>query len=193
MINKIIVFEGIDKSGKTTQSQILQAKLLEKGHDCVIMEFPNNENETGPMIRKLLAQRHNYRHEFFHILMSANRWEEAKKIEGYLMDGKIIIMNRYYHSNLIYGMCNNVDYKWLYSLDEQLPREGLTIVLEINPEESFNREVERDNFEVNKELMIKAAKLYREIGMPLGWKMVDGQREKKEVAKDVWNLVKEVL
>ena len=63
-------------------------------------------------------------------MVSANRWEDVRKIEHYLAEGYIIILNRYYQSNLIYGSCNGFETNWLKNLDEGLPLEDIVIVLD---------------------------------------------------------------
>ena len=37
-------------------------------------------------------------------------------------------MNRYYHSNLVYGLANGMKQKWLENLDAGLPKADLVIL-----------------------------------------------------------------
>ena len=46
-----------------------------------------------------------------------------------LENGTVIIMNRYYQSNLVYGISNGVHINWLLNLDKGLPKEDIVIVL----------------------------------------------------------------
>ena len=48
-------------------------------------------------------------------------------------------MNRYYHSNLVYGLANGLNQKWLESLDDGLPKADLVILLDVTQKESFSR------------------------------------------------------
>jgi dTMP kinase len=41
-------------------------------------------------------------------------------------------MNRYYQSNLIYGLVNGLPPEWLEHLDAGLPKADLVIVLDVN-------------------------------------------------------------
>ena len=48
-------------------------------------------------------------------------------------------MNRYYQSNLVYGVSHGLNLKWLLNLDRGLPKEDVVIVLEVNPNTSYRR------------------------------------------------------
>ena len=61
-------------------------------------------------------------------------------------------MNRYYQSNLIYGLANGMKRKWLENLDAGLPKADLVILLDVTQRESFRRKkTRRDKFEKNEE------------------------------------------
>src|ERR1041384_3189129 len=102
MTGKIVVIEGIDKSGKSTQAKILRSKLISKHTKCQLMDFPNYTNETGSLIYKMLGEVSRDRSlHMLHMLMSANRWEDLNNINWFLEDDNIIIMDRYWQSNLV--------------------------------------------------------------------------------------------
>ena len=57
-------------------------------------------------------------------------------------------MNRYYHSNIVYGVANGLKEKWLQELDADLPKSDLVIVLDASQSDSFLRKKsKRDRFE----------------------------------------------
>lgn len=187
---KIIVLEGIDKSGKTMQAKLLEAEFFDQGKRPVVMSFPNYENNTGGLIRTMLRDPKSYRHEFFHMVFAANRWEEAKKIEGFLSEGYVIIMNRYYQSNLIYGAVNSLDPNWLKNLDVGLPKEDLTIVLDIDYEGISKRKVGSNVHIIDDPTLTdKVVAKYREIGRPLGWRFVNANKPIKGVHDDIMKVV----
>ena len=136
---KIIVIEGTDKAGKGTQSRLLINALQLSGRICTIMDFPDYTTQIGHEIRAFLNGKRNYTVEVKHMLLSANRWEKKKEIESFIEKGTIIIMNRYYQSNLVYGVSHGLDVKWLLNLDRGLPKEDIVIVLEVNPHTSYQR------------------------------------------------------
>ncbi|MDE1764345.1 MAG: thymidylate kinase, partial [Thaumarchaeota archaeon] len=102
----------------------------------------------------------------------------------------VVIMNRYYQSNLVYGTVNGLDMKWLQNLDSGLPKEDLVILLDVNPDDSFSRKKERrDKFEENIEFAQKITKTYRKLAKEFGWNIVNASRHKQQVHQDVRQIV----
>lgn len=185
----LIVFEGMDKAGKGTQCQLLQEFVKNQGKSCVRMEFPDYNSILGKEIKKFLHQKNRFPKEVQHILLSANRWEKKEEIENILNSGVTIIMDRYYQSNLVYGISSGLDLDWLINLDNGLPKEDLVIVLDINPNVSKERVMNnRDLFEENKELLTKVEKNYQELAKKFGWYIIDGKRSIEDVHQEICKL-----
>ena len=147
---KIIVFEGIDKAGKTTQAKLLEKKL---GSKCVRIDFPDYSTPIGKEIRQFLDGKRNYPDEVKMMLLSANRWEKKGEIEKMVSKGTTVIMNRYYQSNLVYGISKGLKLDWLLSLDKGLPKADLVIVIDIKPKTLVSRSKNVvDTFEKDLEL-----------------------------------------
>ena len=191
---KIIVVEGTDKAGKGTQSKLLINALKLSGRICTIMDFPDYTTPIGQEIRAFLDGRRNYAMEVKHMLLSANRWEKKDEIESMLKKDTIIIMNRYYQSNIVYGVSHDLSLKWLLNLDKGLPKEDLAIVLEVNPNISYQRAPrDRDTFEMDQKLLTKVHKNYRILAKQFNWKIIDGDRESEQVHNEIMNIVKNIL
>src|SRR2546426_7603815 len=105
---KIIVIEGADKAGKLTQSRLLIDSLKLSGRICVVMDFPDYTTPIGMEIRAFLDGKREYTNELKHMLLSANRWERKREIESMIQTGTIVVINRYYQSNLVYGVSNGL-------------------------------------------------------------------------------------
>jgi len=179
----------MDKAGKGTQCQLLQEFVKNQGKSCVRMEFPDYNSILGKEIKKFLHQKNRFPKEVQHILLSANRWEKKEEIENILNSGVTIIMDRYYQSNLVYGISSGLDLDWLINLDNGLPKEDLVIVLDINPNISKERVMNnRDLFEENKELLTKVEKNYRELSKKFGWYIIDGKRSIEDVHQQICKL-----
>jgi dTMP kinase len=191
---KIIVIEGIDQAGKYTQSNLLQSNLLQSGNVCTIMDFPDYTTPIGQEIRAFLDSNRNYTLETEHLLMSANRWEKKNDIESLIESGTVIIMNRYYQSNLVYGVSNGLNLKWLLNLDKGLPKEDVVIILEVNPNTSYQRVPgNRDAFETDRKLLTKVHKNYRKLARRFKWKVINGERVSGEVHDDIMKIVRKVI
>lgn len=191
---KIIVVEGTDKAGKGTQSRLLINALKISGIRCAKMDFPDYTTPIGQEIRAFLDGRRNYTMEVKHMLLSANRWEKKNEIERMIKKDTVIIMNRYYQSNIVYGVSHNLGLKWLLNLDKGLPKEDLAIVLEVNPNISYQRAPrDRDTFEMDQKLLTKVHKNYRILAKQFNWKIIDGDRDSEQVHNEIMNIVKNIL
>tara|TARA_B100000678_G_scaffold269306_1_gene256260 strand:- start:1570 stop:1887 length:318 start_codon:yes stop_codon:yes gene_type:complete len=99
-------------------------------------------------------------------------------------------MNRYYHSNLVYGIANGLKEKWLQSLDAGLPKADLVIVLDVSQSESFSRKKsKRDKFEKNKDFSKKISQIYRRLAKKHRWKLVDASGTKQETHKEILKII----
>jgi dTMP kinase len=98
-------------------------------------------------------------------------------------------MNRYYQSNLVYGLVNGLKLDWLESLDEGLPKADLVIILDTTQKDSFNRKKsKRDQFEKNKKFYQKVLKTYQTLAKKKKWKLVDASQPKEQVHKDIMKI-----
>ena len=191
---KIIVVEGTDKAGKGTQSRLLINALKISGIRCAKMDFPDYTTAIGQEIGAFLDGRRNYTMEVKHMLLSANRWEKKNEIERMIKKDTIIIMNRYYQSNIVYGVSHDLGLEWLLNLDKGLPKEDLAIVLEVNPNVSYQRVPgDRDTFEMDQKLLTKVHKNYRILAKQFNWKIIDGDRDSEQVHNEIMNIVKNIL
>ncbi len=190
---RIIVIEGTDKAGKTTQSRMLQEAIKALGKICVVIDFPDYTTPIGLEIRAFLDGRRDYPAETKHLLFSANRWEKKKEIESMVENGTIVVMNRYWQSNLVYGVSNGMDEGWLLKLDKGLPKEDMVLLLLVNPATSKNRAEVQDAFEGDAKLAAAAYKNYQKYAKKFGWKVLDGSRSKEQVHQEILKIVRKAL
>jgi dTMP kinase len=184
---KIIVFEGIDKAGKTTQAKLLEKKL---GRKCVRIDFPNYSTPIGKEIRQFLDGKRDYPDEVKMMLLSANRWERKDEIEKIVSKGTTVIMNRYYQSNLVYGISKGLKLDWLLSLDKDMPKADLVIVIDIKPKTLVSRSKNVvDTFEKDLELIRRVKKNYRILANKFNWRLVEGEKSVDEVHQQVLKIV----
>ena len=182
----IIVIEGFDQAGKRTQSKLLAKSLLAKKLKCKIFSFPDYTTPLGKEIKYYLGGKRKFPHQVIHCLLAANRWEKLKAIRESLSKNYILIMNRYYQSNLVYGKANGLDLKWLLNLDAGLPKENLVILLDVKPKDSFIRKkTRRDKFEKNTEFAQKIIHTYRTLAKKFGWKIVNASQTQEQVHNSV--------
>jgi dTMP kinase len=124
------------------------------------------------------------------MLLSANRWEKKSEIEEMLKQNDAVILNRYYQSNLVYGVASGLKLEWLQALDTGLPKEDIVIVLDVSPEVSVKRmQSKGDVFEMNDDMMSNVSKLYRELAGKYGWIIVNGDRNREDVHKEISQII----
>ena len=182
----IIVIEGGDQAGKLTQSTMLEKALKKRKIKTKLFHFPDYETPVGKEIRKYLDGKRKFPPQVIHCLLSANRWEKLEQIKQAQEKNSVLIMNRYYHSNLVYGLANGLKEKWLENLDVGLPKADLVILLDVTQKESFNRQkTNRDKFEKNEEFLRKISKIYKTTAKKKRWKIIDATKSKQEVHEEI--------
>jgi len=182
----IIVIEGGDQAGKKTQTALLAKALKQTKIKTTTFSFPDYSTPIGKEIAKYLNGKRKFPPQVIHCLLAANRWEKLNEILAAQSKNSVLIMNRYYQSNLIYGLANGMKRKWLENLDAGLPKADLVILLDVTQRESFSRKkINRDKFEKNQEFLRKISKIYRTIAKNQHWKIIDASKPKQEVHKDI--------
>lgn len=86
-----LVFEGLDRSGKSTQSKRVAEHLRKAGKTVSHINFPNRDTTIGGLINSYLQSKSDLSDEAIHLLFSANRWECSKGIEDDLAKGELSV------------------------------------------------------------------------------------------------------
>ena len=182
----IIVIEGGDQAGKFTQSKLLEKSLKKRKIKTKLFHFPDYKTPIGKEIRQYLDGKRKFPHQVIHCLLAANRWEKLDEIKKSQEKNSVLIMNRYYQSNLIYGIANGLKSKWLENLDDGLPKPNLVILLDVTQKESFSRQkTNRDKFEENEIFSRKISILYKKIAKKKHWNIIDASQSKKEIHEEI--------
>ena len=188
----IIVIEGIDKAGKGTQCNLLKEYFDNQNKENIVLDFPDYTTNIGKEIRAFLNGKRKFPYEVQHMLLSANRLEKKEQIKDLLQKEFIIIMDRYYQSNIIYGFSRGLDLKWLENLDANLPKEDIVIVIDIPLKTSYNRiESNRDIFETDKLFLNKVRSNYKKFANEMNWNTIKGDLDEKEVHKNIIQILKD--
>ncbi|KAI0377947.1 thymidylate kinase-domain-containing protein [Hypomontagnella monticulosa] len=137
-----VVFEGMDRAGKTTQAKLLQQRCIESGREVRFMRFPDRTTLIGRMIDSYLKGETEVEDHVIHLLFSANRWEAVKKIKAELEAGHTIICDRFYHSGIVYSAAKelkNLSLSWAKAPEVGLPRPDVVLFLDLEEEVARER------------------------------------------------------
>jgi dTMP kinase len=191
LTGRIIALEGIDQSGKRTQTRLLTNHLNRIGFKTGTISFPIYQSPAGEQIRRFLDNKQDYPPEALHMLYSLNRWENLSKLQEILGKASYLVADRYSPSNLAYGVSRGLPLDWLEALDCGLPKSDLVIVLDVPVRFSFRRKsTKRDTHESNKRLLTKVRQTYKVLARKLNWSTVDGTMNVGEVESAIWNSVR---
>jgi dTMP kinase len=185
-----VTLEGIDRSGKTTQTRLLLDAL---GDRAVGVREPGG-TEVGERVRELVKDASvpiGPRTEA--LLFAAARAELVDEvIAPALADGRTVVSDRFLDSSLAYqGAARGLGVEEVervnrFACDGLEP--DLTILLELEPEAAAARAGEQDRFESEGAgLQSQVAHEYRRLAEadPRRWRIVDADRPPDEVHGDV--------
>lgn len=194
-MGKIIVIEGVNDSGKETQSKLLAKTLKEEGYKVVEFSFPMYKSPTGKIFKNCVLGKdgNGYFEEGYENLdpyvvclyTAADRKYHKEKIERYLKNDYIVILNRYTSSNMAHQGSRYSDseerfymYQWIDKLEYwllKLPKPDCTILLKV-PAKYLNQLSEKQvafNFQediFNQDSVLKA---YIELSELYNWDSID--------------------
>ncbi|XP_065169686.1 thymidylate kinase [Atheta coriaria] len=137
----LIVLEGVDRSGKSTQCRKLVESLKRKNQSAELFVYPDRSTLTGQLISKYLSDKDCKLHDkAIHLLFSANRWENADKMTKMLHDGVTLIVDRYSYSGIAYSSIKpGMDLEWCKTQEIGLPKPDAVFLLTLNEVEMNNR------------------------------------------------------
>lgn len=100
----LIVIEGVDRSGKSTQCKKLVHSLEKINIKSKLITFPDRTTETGKVIDEYLRNKERkLSDEAIHLLFAANRWENYEKMKSLLHDGVTLVVDRYSYSGIVFS------------------------------------------------------------------------------------------
>ena len=198
-----ITFEGIDGSGKSTQSQLLYDALNDLGISVIQTREPGG-SIGGEIIRSLLVSGDTDRWsaETEILLFTAARRDHLEKtIQPALTKNQIVICDRFVDSTRVYQGVARADLR--QTVDELhsiiIKKEpDITFIIDTDPEKSLTRGLARnsgeDRFEeFGLEFQKKLRNGFSELSKTEKSRchLINGMRSKEEVSNDILNIVKD--
>nr|XP_025744087.1 thymidylate kinase isoform X3 [Callorhinus ursinus] len=145
----LIVLEGVDRAGKSTQSRKLVAALCAAGHRAELLRFPERSTEIGKLLSSYLEKKSEVEDHSVHLLFSANRWEQVPLIKKKLSQGVTLVVDRYAFSGVAFTSAKeNFSLDWCKQPDVGLPKPDLVVFLQLRLAEAAVRgEFGRERYE----------------------------------------------
>lgn len=188
----LIVIEGNDRTGKSTQCALLISRLELEGRKVQLFKLPDRTTLIGKLINSYLVDKSfELSDESIHLLFSANRWELLEQIKKLLLDGVIVILDRYVYSGVAYSAAKGLSFDWCLNPDRGLPKPDLVLFLTLeNDQDITKREgYGEERYEV-KSFQDKVKAQFSKFFTQDNWQLikVDGKNI-EQVSEDVWNHV----
>ncbi len=135
----LIVLEGIDGAGTTTQAARLANALTER-HYLVHLTCEPSSGPVGQLLRAMLAGAHApVDATTMSLLFAADRADHvAREVTPALARGAVVISDRWYHSSLAYQGAGEKR-QWIWQLNQRALRPDLTLLLELDPQTAAER------------------------------------------------------
>ncbi len=136
---RLIVFEGIDGTGKSTQLRLLWHYLEARGNRVVATREPT-DGAYGRKIRSLYRSRSTLSPEEELALFINDRCEHVTSVLApALADGRIVLCDRYFLSTAAYQGAVGLDPELIIARNGFAPPPDLALIFELEPQEAVRR------------------------------------------------------
>lgn len=194
MRQRLIVVEGLDGSGKATQSQLLATWLKKKGAEIRAVSFPGYQSPSSSLVKMYLGGEFGSHPDDVNAY-AASSFYAVDRFASYKKDWEadykngIVIADRYTTSNAIH-QCSKLDKSewdeylaWLFHYEYELlgiPSPDIVIYLKVAPEVSqillkrrYEGEDKRDIHEKDEVYLKKCQEAAAYCAEKLSWKVIE--------------------
>lgn len=192
MLNKgvLIVIEGIDGAGKSTQAKILKERLEKNGYDVILLKEPTS-SKWGKEIKEISKKAKSIDpKKELELFLKDRKINVKKNILPALQKNKIVILDRYYISTIAYQGARGLDKKSIKEKNESFaPKPDLLFILDIDPLESLNRlKREKEILFENENFLREVRKNFLEIKIKNTY-IIDARLSIEEIADKIEGIV----
>jgi dTMP kinase len=188
----LVVFEGIDGSGKSTQAEILLKRLQEEDFDVVYFREPSQGKWGRKIKKKALHPDSLSPEEELDLFLKDRRENVEKNLRPALQKKRVVILDRYYYSTIAYQGAKGVDEKLIRTMNEEFVVEpDLVFIFDIEPQKGLERienRKKKDRLFEREDYLVKVREIFRSFK---GEKFVhiDALKSRKEISKEIEEIV----
>ncbi|KTW32385.1 thymidylate kinase [Pneumocystis jirovecii RU7] len=194
----LIVIEGPDNAGKTTQCELLANEFLIKNLPVKIQKFPDRSTEIGKIINSYLSGDLELEDHAIHLLFSANRWEISEKVRKNLEEGTFVIADRYIYSGIAFSVAKGLDIEWCKAPERGLPLPDCVIYLDVDQEKTSQRQNYGTERYETKVMQENVRSIFKDISeannnVCCPWYWINASNSVLQVKTEIWNAVHEII
>lgn len=142
----LIVVEGVDGSGKSTQLELLQNWLNSNGFATMKTEWTSSET-VRPLIKSIKKKEIIISPEAFSLMYVADVAERYEKlIVPALASGKIVLADRWTYTAYARDVSRGLDQKWVRKIYNFAPVPDLALYFRVSPEVAISRKISMPKF-----------------------------------------------
>jgi dTMP kinase len=180
-----IVIEGLDGSGKTTQTKLLAAKLR-KNYKAVYTQEPS-KGKIGKFIRnRILYGEKRFPTTIEALMFAADRLEHIQnEVLPALAEGYVVVSDRYVYSSLAYQGSAGLSLDWIETINQHALKPDLALFIDVDPEAVQVRLKSRKSVMENLETQRKVREIYQKFIEKGELVRIDGDKPKTVVAQEI--------
>ena len=206
-MSDLVVLEGIDGSGKETQTKKIVSRLRKEGETVNTMSFPTYDGVFSKPVEHLLSGAKGLSQRQKAVLFGVDRLGAKEELEALLEQG-VVVCDRYVTANKGYqgvGIDNKKEfYEWLDSFEYDvlgLPREKGTIFLDLPVDIAIHNmtDKKKDSYERNTTFLKEVRKEFKDLAEREDWHIIHcwdsskGMRSIEDIHEDVYDACKLIL
>ena len=187
----LIVLEGIDGCGKSTQVSLLVDKLRSIGIDILKLREPT-DGPHGLRLRSILNEEIQAEHdEILDLFVKDRKQHVSEKIEPALNNGKTVVMDRYYYSTMAYQSASGFSMEKIRADNSFAPVPTLVLILDISAKDGVKRVLKggnADRFE-KEDFLNRVREQYLKLKNEPNVEIIDARLDVQEVHTNIWSFV----
>jgi dTMP kinase len=184
----LIVFEGIDGAGKSTQAEILLERLKTKGYEVAYFREPSGSEWGREIKKRALLEDSLSPEEELELFQKDRRENVERNLRPALEEKKVVILDRYYYSTIAYQGAKGIDKEMIKKTNEEfVVKPDLVFILDIDAKSGLERIKDRkkkDRLFEREDYLVEVRKIFRSFE---GENIIhiDALRTKEEISKEI--------